>query len=173
MKSNTEKLLVVMKVLSWIVFIGLIIKAGSFLVSYLVSLRNAIAAKDLYKGTDLSAYREYGMVTYSFVVGYQVILLIVQSYIAYLLTMLLSNLNILKPFSVDVFKLMQRISYAILGVWLVALVNNIHVGFLEKRYGIPAIYFSLDSIFLAGIAFVLAQMFKRGIEIQSENELTV
>jgi hypothetical protein len=30
-----------------------------------------------------------------------------------------------------------------------------------------------EFLFLAGIVFVIAQIFKRGIEIQTENELTV
>ena len=89
------------------------------------------------------------------------------------MTSLLSKLNIARPFNADVVKLMQRISYSILLVWLVAMAYDIHVGILEKSYGLVATYISGDSIFLAGIVYILAQMFKRGVEIQSENELTV
>jgi Protein of unknown function (DUF2975) len=96
-----------------------------------------------------------------------------QAYITFLMTSLLSKLNISRPFNVHVVKLMQKISYSILCVWIVAMVYNIHIGILEKRYGIVATYISGDSIFLAGIEYVLVQMFKRGLEIQSENELTV
>jgi hypothetical protein len=173
MKSNTEKLLMFMKVLAWIIFIGLLVKAGSFLISYIVSIGNAIAAGNLYKGTDLTAYRELGLINYTFIVGYQVVLAMAQAYIAYLVTMLLTTLNISRPFNLDVVRLMQRISSVIVGVWLVAIVNNIHVRILEQKFGITAHYISVDFIFLAGLVYVLAQMFKRGIEIQSENELTV
>ena len=173
MKSKTEKLLRVMNILAWVVFIGLLIVAGSIIISYFVSIGNARASKDLYRGMDLSAYRQHSFAQYTFVVGYKVILYITQAYIAFLVASLLSRLNIYKPFNADVVKLMQKISYAILCVWLVAIVHNIHVGILEKSYGLVATYISVDSIFLAGVVYVLAQMFKRGAEIQSENELTV
>ena len=173
MKSHTEKLLMVMRVLARVVFIGLCIKAGALLISYVVSIGNPTAAKKLYAETDLSSYRQLGLTQYTLIVGYQVIYIITQAYAAFLVTMLLTKLNISRPFSPEVVTLMQRLSYCILNVWLVAVVNNIHVGILEQRLGIPANKISVDAIFLAGIVYVLAQMFKRGVEIQSENELTV
>jgi hypothetical protein len=173
MKSNTEKLLMFLRVLAWIAFIGLCIKSGAILLSYLVSIGNAMAAKNLYDNFDLSVYRELGLANYSVIVGYHLVLTIAQAYIAFLVTMLFTKMNISRPFNPEVVNLMQRISYCIVIVWAVAVVNNIHVSILEKRMGVPAINISVDSIFLAGIVYVLAQMFKRGVEIQSENELTV
>src|SRR3990170_4744620 len=130
MKSKTEKLLMVMNVLAWIAFVALLIKAGAVIISYLVSISNATAAKDLYKGWNLSAYRQQSFVHYTFLVGYKVILYITQAYVAFLMTSLLSRLNISRPFHADVVKLMQKISYFILSVWLVAMVYNIHIAIL-------------------------------------------
>jgi Protein of unknown function (DUF2975) len=162
-----------MNVLAWIIFIGLMIVAGSIIISYLVSINNAEAAKDLYKGMDLYAYRQYSFGNYTFLVLYRVILYITQAYIAFLMTKLLSKLNISKPFNTEVVKLMHKISYLILSIWLVAMVHNIHVNILEKTNGLVTTYISGDAIFLAGVVYVLAQMFRRGAEIQSENELTI
>jgi hypothetical protein len=69
--------------------------------------------------------------------------------------------------------MMQIMTYTILGIWVFAMIYNIHVGILEKVYGIAASYISGDFLFLAGVVFIFAQMFKRGVEIQHENELTV
>jgi Protein of unknown function (DUF2975) len=173
MKSKAENLLTVMLILAWIVFIGLVAIAGSITISWFVSIRNGQAARDLYKGLNLYPYLQHSFVQYTLVVFYKVIWNVTQAYIAFLMTSLLSKLNISRPFNADVVKLMQRISYSILCVWLVAMAYNLHVGILEKQYGITASYISGDSIFLAGIVYILAQMFKRGVEIQSENELTV
>jgi hypothetical protein len=162
-----------MKILSWIVFIGLLIKAGSVFVSYMISLKNPEAAKDLYEGLDLSAYMNASIVNYTFVVAYKVILYGLQAHIAYLFTKLLSRLNISKPFNSYVVMMMQIMTYTILGIWVFAMIYNIHVGILEKVYGIAASYISGDFLFLAGVVFIFAQMFKRGVEIQHENELTV
>jgi hypothetical protein len=173
MKTKTENLLTVMHILAWVVFIGLAIQAGAIIISYIVSIGHAQAAKNLFRGMDLYAYRVQSFGHYSFVVGYRVIFCITEAYTAYLMTSLLSKLNISKPFNVDVVKLMQRISYCILYVWLIAMVYNTHVGILEQHYGLVATYIPGDFIFIAAVVYVFAQMFKRGIEIQSENELTV
>lgn len=173
LNSKTERLLKVMKILSWIVFIGLLIKTGAVVVSYMVSTQNPVAAKDLYDGLDLSAYMNAGFVNYTFVVGYRVILYGLQAHIAYLFTKLLSRLNISKPFNSYVVMMMQIMTYTILGIWVFAMIYNIHVAILEKIYGITATYISGDFLFLAGVVYIFAQMFKRGVEIQHENELTV
>ena len=173
MKTKTEKLLIVMNILAWVVFIGLLIEAGAVITSYLVSIGNAQAAKNLYRGMDLYAYRSHNFTQYTFVVAYKVILYILQSYIAFLMTGLLSRLNISRPFNANVVRLMQRIAYSILSVWAVAMIHNIHIDILEKSYGQVTGHISGEFIFLAGIAYVFAQMFKRGVEIQSENELTI
>jgi hypothetical protein len=173
MKTKTEKLLKAMNVLAWIAFIGLMVQAGGILVSYYVSIGNAEAAKNLYNSIDLYAYRTASMWQYSFVVAYKAILFSMQAYIAYLMTSLLSKLNISMPFKAEVVKLMHKISYLILYMWIVAMVNNLYLAVLEKIYGIIPAYIPGEFILLAAVVYVFAQMFKRGVEIQSENELTI
>jgi len=173
MKLKTKTLLVVLNILSWLAFVGLAIKAGSFLISYCVSLVNPIASKDLYNGTDLSAYRQQNFWNYTLIVWYKILLYATQAYVAMLLTRLLSSVNISRPFNENVATLLQRISFFILVVGGIAMVHNIHLAILEKLYGITAEYIPGDFLFLAGIVYVFAQIFKRGVEIQSENELTV
>lgn len=172
MKSKTETLLITLKVLAWIVCIGPLIKAGSIVVSYFVSTVHSIAARDLYRGMDLSGYKSVNFLQYSFMVWYNVVLFLLQANIAYLIIKLLSTQNITRPFNIGVVKLLQRISYSILIIWIVAMVHNIHAAILERTNNIEANYISGESIFLAGIVYILAEMFKRGIQIQSENELT-
>jgi hypothetical protein len=162
-----------MNILAWVVFIGLMIKAGSVIISYFVSIGNDEAAKNLYRGMDLYAYKHQNFWNYTFLVGYKVMLCITQAYIAFLLTSLLTRVNISKPFNADVVKLLQKISCSILCVWVVAMVHNIHIAILEKMYGLVTTYISGEFIFLAGIVYVLAQMFKRGYQLQEEQNLTI
>ena len=86
---------------------------------------------------------------------------------------LLSSLNLQNPFNATVLMLMNKISYTIFGLWILAIIHNAHVQFLAKRYDFTMDLFSSDFIFLAGIIFIFAQIVKRGIEIQSENDLTI
>ena len=173
MKSKTRVLIIVSHILSWLAFVGLAIKAGSFLISYSVSLGNSIASKNLYNGTDLSAYRQQNFWNYTIIVWYKILLYAIQAYVAFLLTRLLRSLNISRPFHPDVPGLLQRISFFILLIWATAMAHNIHEAILNELYGITPGYIPGDFLFLAGIVYVFAQIFKRGVEIQSENELTV
>ena len=173
MKSKTEKLLNLMRIFSWIVFIGLLIKAGSFVISYAVSIGNPEAAKDLYQGLDLYAYRMHNFSHYTLLVGSKIAFYIAQAYVAYLMINLLGKLNILKPFTIDVVKLMQKISYAIVGIWFIVIVHNAQIKMLENSDELVSTYISSDFIFISALVYIFAQMFKRGIEIQSENELTI
>jgi hypothetical protein len=170
---KTEKILKIMHILSWVVFIGLCIKTGAIIISYFVSIGNPEAAQNLYTGLDLSEYYNHSFRQYTFIVSYKVALFATEAYIAYLVTKLLSSLNLEKPFNIEVQKLMQSISFSIFNLWILAIVHNAHVRYVAKKYNFSMDLFSSDFIFLAGVIFIFAQIVKRGIEIQSENELTI
>lgn len=173
MNSKTELLLKIMRFLAWVVFIGLLIKAGAIMMSFGVSISNSEAAKDLYRGMDLSRYETYSFVNYTFIVIYYILLYLLQAYIALFATKLLSSMNMEKPFNTTVVDLLQKISYTILGVWIIAILHNIHLVILEKVADIQPEHIAGEFIFLAGMIYVLAQLFKRGAEMQTENDLTV
>ena len=173
MKAKTEILFKAMKYIAWIIFIGLMIVAGSIIISYIVSIGNENAAKDLYKGMNLYAYRQLGLGNYSFLTGYKVIFYLLQAYVAFLIIKLFKFLDLSKPFNSNAVKVLQKLSFYILAVWITILIQNVHLYILERIYEITAIYSSNDAIFLAGIVFLLSQIFKRGLEIQSENELYI
>ncbi|RKE98597.1 DUF2975 domain-containing protein [Ichthyenterobacterium magnum] len=173
MKNKTEKLLKGMYFITWLVFIGLMIKAGAILISYFVSIGNSEVSKNLFDGLDLLAYRDYSFIQYSFIVGYKVLLYAIEAYIAFLIIKLLSQLDLQEPFNSKVQVLIQQVSYSIFYLWVLAIIHNAHVQFLGKRHGFSMDLFSSDFIFLAGIIFIFAQIVKRGIDIQTENDLTI
>ena len=170
---KTKNILKLMYILSWIVFIGLCIKTGIIIVSYLNSIGNPRIAENLYAGLNLSEYYNHSFKQYTFIVSYKVALLATEAYITFLVTKLLSSLNLEKPFNLNVQKLMQSISYSIFNLWIIAILHNSHVRFLAKKFNFSLGLFSSDFIFLAGVIFIFAQIVKRGIEIQNENELTI
>jgi hypothetical protein len=170
---KTEKILKIMHILSWIVFIGLCIKTGALLISYLISIGNPEAAKNLYAGIDLSEYYSHSFKQYSFIISYKVVLFATEAYIAFLVIKLLKVLNLEKPFNNKIQELMQSISYSIFNLWILAMIHNTHVQFIGKRYHFSMDLFSSDFLFLAGVIFIFAQIVKRGIEIQPENDLTI
>jgi hypothetical protein len=170
---KTEKILKIMKFFSWFAFIGLMIKAGAILFTYFLSINNAEVSKDLYEGINLFEYREYSFIQYSFIIGYKILLYATEAYIAYLVIQLLRKLDIKQPFNLDVQQFMQQISKGIFYLLIIAIVHNTHMQIIGKKYDFEMDLFSSDFVFLSVIIFIFAQIVKRGIEIQSENELTI
>ena len=63
---NTKQILKLMHILTWIVFIGLCIKTGVILISYLVSINNPEASKNLFGGLNLYQYYNFSFRVFVF-----------------------------------------------------------------------------------------------------------
>ncbi len=173
-KSSTEIILKVMHVVAWVVFVGLCIEAGAMLVAYTVSLFNPIAASDLYMGLDLSAVHAYRFWHYTYVVSFMIGLLAAKAYAAFLVIKIFGKLNLSHPFEGGVAKLIEKLSYVILGMGGLVLISNAYAQWLDHRgVHVPDGENLEGFLFLAGIIFIMAQIFKKGTELQAENELTI
>ena len=170
---KTERILKVAKIFSWFAFIGLMIKSGAILVTYLLSISNPEISKNMYESLNLFEYYNHSFINYTIIVFYKIILFSVEAYIAYLVIQLLKKLNIKQPFNIDVHSFMRKISFAIFYLWIIAIMHNTHIQIIGKKYNFEMSLFSSDFVFLSLIIFIFAQIVKRGIEIQSENDLTI
>ena len=170
---TTKRILKIMYIITWITFIGLTIKAVGIIITYFISLGNEEAVKDLYEGMNLLVYKQNSITQYTIIVGYRLLQFSIQAYIAFLIIKLLSNLNIQRPFNANALKLMQKISYCLLLLWAIVVIHNFHVGILEASTGISSELLSSEFVYIVGIVYVFSLLFKRGIELQSENDLTI
>jgi hypothetical protein len=99
----------------------------------------------------------------------------------YLIVKILHNkkLNMSQPFSKDMYRFVIKIAYLVLGIGLFSWKGvELAEWFSKQGVKMPTIQqLSLGGadvwLFMSVTLFVIAQIFKRGIEIQSENELTV
>lgn len=172
--SRTGQILDIMYILAWVAFIGLMIEAGAILISYGVSCVNPEAARKLYKGLDLYPLRQYSFWHYTQSVSFLVALSAMKAFIFFMVIKTLSKVNLKNPFTIEVARIIEKISYVLLGTWIITILNNAQNGGLLKRTGI----FIEDRdagefIFMAGLVFIISQVFRRGVELQSENDLTV
>ncbi len=173
-KTRTEVILTTMHVLAWIVFIGLLIKTGALLFTYVFSYFKPTAAQDLYQGLNLYDLRQSSFYNYSLHFSFIVALSAMKAYIAYLVIQTLSKVNLQNPFTSEVAGRVESISYVLLGSWIVLQISSAHSEWLSKRTG--ELLSSGDGgeyLFIAGLVFIISQIFKRGVELQAENELTV
>ena len=133
---------------------------------------------NLYQKMDLSElynrsqWAFYGM--YSFVL----VISILKSILFYVVIMLLLKLDLEKPFNSYVSKQITQMSYFTFSIGLLSYIARESAKNLQHRgYEIDQLnQFWVDSqafILMAAVIYVIAAIFKKGIEIQSENELTI
>lgn len=174
LKTRTGQILTVMPILAWVAFVGYLLEAGAVLVSYGASVVNAEAATNLYRGLDLYNLRQFNFWYYTMSVSFMVALSLMKSWVSYLVIGTLSKFNLKNPFTMDVAMRLEKISIIAFGTWVVTMLSNAHTGWLLKLTGeLHGNWLSGEFIFMVGIVFIVSQVFKRGVEIQSENELTV
>jgi len=150
------------------------VKAGAILFSYCITLANPEGAKNFYAGLNLYDVRQFSFLHYTITAILMAAIPALEAYIAYLVIKVLTKIKLANPFTIEISKTIERISYFMLATWIIAIIYNMHTLWLMKRVtGLHEDLVSTDFIFLAGVVFVIAQIFKRGVEIQSENELTV
>lgn len=172
--TKTTRILRVMRVLAWLVVMGFVAQAGAMLISFGVSWVNPGAARNLYMGLNLYVLRQSYLGHYIMLFIVMVALLLMKAYIWFLVTKTLSGITLANPFKMQVAQILERISYISFGTWLLALLGNIYTAWLEKTTGGEFEAGAADEfLFMAGLVFIFSQVFKRGVEIQSENELTV
>jgi hypothetical protein len=172
---KTEQVLGILKVVSWIIFIGLCIKTGAIVVSFIISLLSTSdSAADLHRGMNFKELYDYSKWHYLVMVALVITLSGLKAYLFYRVIKIISRLNINHPFSEYIAGNISKMSGIALQIGITAMITNIYAKWLMK--GGPGFTYEggeTEYLFLAGILFVIAVIFKRGIELQSENELTI
>lgn len=179
MKVNSNFILKVLKVVTWAGFIGICIKAGSIIFSFWVSMYlNTIAAKNLYMGLDLSQLKDQSASEYSILVCCIILIMVLQAYMFFVLLQIFKHINLVSPFHEIIRKLILRLSLLSFGI---GLLSKLTVGFslryMSQGLTFPHLSEHINSgdtfIFFAGILFFISILFAKGIELQTENDLTI
>lgn len=173
-RTKTETILVIMNVLAWITFVGLMIEAGAILVTFVIGLANPEMVPKLYKGMDWVSLRQYDVWYYTGIITMKAAILILEAYTVYMVIKVLSTIKMTNPFTMEVAKRLENIAYTLILVWVAILIYNGQLKWLAKDVAdLEGKELSTDLIVYAGLVFVISQIFKKGVEIQTENELTV
>ena len=174
---KTKHVLILMKIISWIIFIGLCIKAGALIISSCVSLFvNHEAAKDLYLGLDLSNLYEYDKWYFIAVISLIISIAVLKAYMFYLVINIFLKFDLKNPFTLNTANLISKISYVALSIGVIAIISNDYNKWLITHRVETHILFDFGAegvLFMAGILFIVSYIFKHGVKLQSENELTI
>ena len=178
MTKKNDFILKALNVVSWIIFVGLCIEAGALIFNFALTLFKPIATHNIYKGLDLSELYENQFAHFIGVLSFVVVLSLLKAYLFYLVVQIFMKLNLVKPFDVEIAKLIEKISFEAFAIAIVSIVAHQYTKMLiQSGYEVSHVekYWNDTAAFLmmAAIIFVISQIFKKGIEIQNENDLTV
>jgi hypothetical protein len=182
MYIKTDYILTVLNVLSWIVFIGLCLDAGIFIVYTVLTLmlEPAQAAK-MWKEVDLTGVYNYSQSHFVTLTALIIIATILKATMFYLIVKFFynKNFNLSKPFNEAAKRFVLTLGYLSLGIGFFSSWGTKFVeGLTQKGVSIPDLrYLRLGGAdvwwFMGIVLLVIAFIFKKGIELQNENELTV
>jgi Protein of unknown function (DUF2975) len=177
MKSKTQTILTVSKFLALAGGVGYSIICGGQLTTLVASFISPEWAKRTYE-VDLNLFgiREHSVGFYTSAMCLTIAVSALKALIWWLVFALLSKLKLQTPFSMEVEKQLERIAYLLLGVWIVSSIFwKTYIYYLSKDTGIqlPINNSGDEYLFMAAMIYIISQVFKRGIEIQEENQLTV
>jgi hypothetical protein len=182
MSKRIDYFRIILHVIAWIIFVGLCIVAAGFLVNTVSTLLlNPDGAKRFWNQADLSALYHHNLSHYITLTSLICIAAILKAIMFYLIVRIFydKKMNLTKPFSEEVRKFLLFITYLALGIGLFSLWGAKTVKMLlGEGVKMPDLQIlNLDGgdvwLFMGVILLVIAQVFKKGIEIQNENDLTV
>ncbi len=178
MSISNNFIFTALHVIAWIIFVGLCIEAGGLIINFIFSVVKPEYVGDLYQKLDLTAmYQEskwafFG--SYSFVL----VISVLKAHLFYIVITLLYNLDLSKPFSSFAAKKINSIAYFTFSIGILShIAREVTKNMEHHGYVIDKLHeFWVDSqafILMAAIIYIIAAIFKRGIALQEENELTI
>lgn len=178
MQTKNDTILSVLHVVSWIVFIGLCIEAGALLFNFTFALFNPLASHNIYKGLDLSVLFENQFPHFIGIMSFVVVLAALKAYLFYLVIKIFKKLNLVKPFTIEIAKLIEKLSYEAVSIAIICIIAHQYTKrLIQKGYEVSHVgnYWNDTAAFLmmAAILFIISRVFKKGIEMQNENDLTI
>ncbi|MES2748314.1 MAG: DUF2975 domain-containing protein [Bacteroidota bacterium] len=168
----------VLHIVAWLIFVGLSIEAGGLIVNFIFSICRPEFVQNLYQKLDLSDMYERSKWAFYSMYSFILVIAVLKALLFYAVILLMLKIDLSKPFSSFVSRKISQISYFTLSIGLVSYIGQqsakhlMHRGFATENLN----QFWADSeafILMAAVIYVIATIFKKGIEIQNENELTI
>lgn len=165
-------------IVAWLIFVGLSIEAGGLLTNFFFSLYNPEFVQNLYQKLDLSKMYTDSRLAFFGIYSFILIIAILKACMFYIVIRLMHKMNRSKPFNSFVARQISQISYYTLSIGLLSYIARqlvkslMHHGFVPDNLS----KFWADSqafILMGAVIYIIATFFKKGVEIQNENDLTV
>lgn len=165
-------------IVAWVIFVGLCIEAGGLIVNFAFSIYKPEFVQNLYQKLDLSEMYDRSKRDFFGVYSFILVVAVLKAYLFYIVAMLMHRIDLSKPFNSFVSEQITKISYCTFSIGIVSYIARQTAKNLQHRgYVIDNLnQFWADSqafILMAAVIYVIATIFKKGVVIQNENDLTV
>ncbi len=165
-------------IVAWVIFVGLCIEAGGLIVNFLFNMFKPEFVPNLYQNLDLTQVYKDSKWDFFGVYSFIVVISVLKGYLFYIVIRLMHKMDISTPFNDFVAHQISKMSYYTLSIGLLSYLGRHSVENL-KHPGIDMgslNHFWTDSqafILMGAVIYIIAVIFKKGVAIQKENELTV
>ncbi len=178
MSNKTNLVFKGLQIASWIIFIGLSINAGSMIINFVFSVTNPELVGSLYQELDLRSLYEQSKSAFFGMYSFVLTVAILKAHLFYIVIRLIQKIDLSRPFNSFVSNQITKISYYTFSIGLISHIARQTSNNLGKHgYKLDMLaQFWVDSqafILMAAVIYLIAYIFKKGLEIQMENDLTV
>ncbi len=165
-------------ILAWLIFVGLSIEAGGLIVNFFFSLFKPEIVPNLYQKLNLTEMYKNSWPVFFGIYSFILIISILKSILFYAVIHLMHKMDLSKPFCPFVSKQISLISYLTLSIGFSSYIARHTVNKLNHYESVPSSInqFWVDSqafIIMGAVVYIIAVIFKKGVYIQNENDLTV
>lgn len=164
---------------TWLIFIGLCIEAAGLIVNFFFSLYKPEFVQHLYQKLDLSEIYKSRRISFFGLYGFILAVSILKACLFYTVITLMHKMDLKKPFSSFVATQILKISYFTLSVGVLSYLGR-QVAKKTMHYSFTITenlnQFWADSeafILMGAVIYIIATIFRKGMIIQNENDLTV
>ncbi len=164
--------------IAWLIFVGLSIEAGGWLVNFFFHLYRPEFVPNLYQKLNLTEMYEHRKSVFYGIYGFILVISVLKACLFYIVIRLMHKMDLSRPFSSFVARQISLISYYTLLIGLLSYIGTrlasywMHRGVIAES--LAAFWPDSDAFILMGaVIYIIATIFKKGVDIQNENDLTV
>lgn len=165
-------------IVAWIIFVGLCIEAGALVVNFFFGFYEPEFIQNLYQKLDLSEIYHHNKPAFFGIYSFILFIAILKAHMFYVVILLLTKLDLEKPFNSHVAQQIKNLSYYTFSIGMISYLarettrkldlGGIEITSLNQFWADAQAY-----ILMAAIFYVIATIFSKGVDLQNENDLTV
>jgi hypothetical protein len=178
MSKGNDFIFISLQVVAWVIFVGLCIESGGLIVNFFFGLFKPEFVHNLYQNLDLTGMYEESKWAFFGMYSFVLCISILKAYLFYMVIRLMHKIDLTNPFNTLVSNQILQISYFTLSIGMLSLIarqvakNLMHHGYATD--GLNSFWVDSQAFIVMGaVIYIIATIFKKGVDIQKENELTI